>query len=946
MSLEVKDGYLGDLTNDLQNRIMQCHKLFKTTIKELLESDDKYKVLINDEWAKSKIDEFLTMPTDKTKVGSVRLYKNKEKYSCMIQASGHFEHLNENVIENTLSKLINALYEKTRKEIKEKYKLTLSSEYKNGETFEGFDLWVLGEEAKNLWDIFEFKPVQKIKKEEELYEYVIYNDKNVLYKELPTQLKKYINESVGNIINNLNILYKKAYNTYLEDYDLSCIKNLINSLKNEQLECIGESTFIENNTCIDGSINISPKFKIENRAIRSIINGLLKFYKENYDDGISELIYSENDNCLKLKLDNNYSKLLYDLMEKNTYCSESVFKYVDDKYITENAEETFEEKFFFNDTEQKELKKIQSELNETIEKNLKDILKDNFDNYYDFSTVHTIKDFFKYLLYHLLSYGIMLGGSYIFGPLGPLTVLFGMLWWLISLLPFHIKFYTKRKFQIIGDLYYYQGLYEKNIDFDDICNILNDKYKDILGDKYKIYADYDYKDYVYMDEDKCKENDPIVRLPDGDFTYETARYVRSCVFYVDTKQNSSFGKDIKQLKNAINRNKNIKKKIKEIADKKKAKREVKKELKSESVLHSLCDRLINNPTQSNLNTISKIFTEEFLPRLNNKFNKFEIQLLDYPTSIFEVSVSNIDDKFINNLLESKDSISHLLHNNENKLIYRISPIAFKNGSANDIIDFLKESIMFYADDINIPINNLIYEYKLLPNKEKYIIEHTDLNGILPMLIESLFIDNNFSFKESSLLDNENILADYLHAILESKDSIDNCKMIVESIKSLNNYDILKQIKNVPMLLEKYHNKELVDIEKQYQIQFENDQVDKEWHLEKDKTLDYYQEGFFSRVKKLKKFPSDLIAYITIETEGIKDLNDKLILASYTLGKIDIVEWYIELLETNSKNYIVPYTKDQLQKIRTQLLNCYKKIMAVKIVNNKQINLDVVYIYNI
>ena len=41
-------------------------------------------------------------------------------------------------------------------------------------------------------------------------------------------------------------------------------------------------------------------------------------------------------------------------------------------------------------------------------------------------------------------------------------------------------------------------------------------------------------------------------------------------------------------------------------------------------------------------------------------------------------------------------------------------------------------------------------------------------------------------------------------------------------------------------------------------------------------------------KKLKKIPADLIAYIQIETEAIKDANDKMMISSYCLHKLEVV----------------------------------------------------------
>lgn len=83
-------------------------------------------------------------------------------------------------------------------------------------------------------------------------------------------------------------------------------------------------------------------------------------------------------------------------------------------------------------------------------------------------------------------------------------------------------------------------------------------------------------------------------------------------------------------------------------------------------------------------------------------------------------------------------------------------------------------------------------------------------------------------------------------------------------------------------------------------------------------------------KKLKKIPYDLVSYIRIETEAIRDANDKMMISSYCLSKLELVEWYLELLETGSKKYIVPQSKEHLEMVRDQLMACHKAIMNVKI----------------
>ena len=88
-------------------------------------------------------------------------------------------------------------------------------------------------------------------------------------------------------------------------------------------------------------------------------------------------------------------------------------------------------------------------------------------------------------------------------------------------------------------------------------------------------------------------------------------------------------------------------------------------------------------------------------------------------------------------------------------------------------------------------------------------------------------------------------------------------------------------------------------------------------------------------KKLERIPVDLVSYIQIEAESIRDANDKMIISSYCLGKLEKVEWYMKILEVGSEKYTVPHSKEQLETIRSQLVACHEKIMRVKISNPKE-----------
>ena len=104
-----------------------------------------------------------------------------------------------------------------------------------------------------------------------------------------------------------------------------------------------------------------------------------------------------------------------------------------------------------------------------------------------------------------------------------------------------------------------------------------------------------------------------------------------------------------------------------------------------------------------------------------------------------------------------------------------------------------------------------------------------------------------------------------------------------------------------------------------------------------------EAAMFNKPKKLKRIPSDLVSYIQIETEAIKDANDKMMISSYCLSKLETVNWYLELLEVGSKKYIVPQSKAYLEMVRDQLMVCHKPIMDTKIVNpNDRPLLDIRY----
>ena len=95
----------------------------------------------------------------------------------------------------------------------------------------------------------------------------------------------------------------------------------------------------------------------------------------------------------------------------------------------------------------------------------------------------------------------------------------------------------------------------------------------------------------------------------------------------------------------------------------------------------------------------------------------------------------------------------------------------------------------------------------------------------------------------------------------------------------------------------------------------------------------YQEGFLSKKpKKLKPIPRDVVAYITVEMNAIRSSNDQAMLSGYTCSKIELVDFYLTVLDTQDPRYIVPHTKQYLETMKRDLENLLTQILRIRPIN--------------
>lgn len=99
----------------------------------------------------------------------------------------------------------------------------------------------------------------------------------------------------------------------------------------------------------------------------------------------------------------------------------------------------------------------------------------------------------------------------------------------------------------------------------------------------------------------------------------------------------------------------------------------------------------------------------------------------------------------------------------------------------------------------------------------------------------------------------------------------------------------------------------------------------------DSDGDVIEEGFLSRrPKKLKPLPArEIISYITVELNAIRDSNDQAMLSGYTCSKLELVDFYINCLDTQDDRYVVPHNRAYLVQFQNDLNRLLTQILAIK-----------------
>lgn len=106
---------------------------------------------------------------------------------------------------------------------------------------------------------------------------------------------------------------------------------------------------------------------------------------------------------------------------------------------------------------------------------------------------------------------------------------------------------------------------------------------------------------------------------------------------------------------------------------------------------------------------------------------------------------------------------------------------------------------------------------------------------------------------------------------------------------------------------------------------------------------YMTEFFIFGGKKLKPISPSEIDYIEIKINTIKNEDDKMMLIIYLQHKLDMVEYYISILQNEKlrKKYDIPHTMEEMETVKKRLLMLKERILAYPIPKESK-NYIVVY----
>lgn len=947
ISKQVKDGYLGDLPEAIQLKVMNIHKLLVSTCKEVWE-DKNYNPIRNEDWAKSAIDEFCATPTNGTPIGAVRVYKQGKRYSCMIQLTGHVVNHRNDINHELLHDFFRHVHQDMKAKVRKQFDMRLTCESEHGEPWEGFDVWTSSKIAAAIWELFEDHKVKRVKpmkegtEEDSQYERMF-----IETYELPDGIQELIGSTMGSVME--SILDNLGESSAQLAADMLAGGYRIES---EPIVCLRKQ-----NGIVHGDIDIVEC------TLQDFHKAAIAVMQENIiDDPTKKLYVTEDgsDYTFSIALDSFYAEKLWDMFEKCEAIEEASHgKLKFDFRMAYDANNNHRLKIVYGLDGIKVTKTGHlGQDKDTIEKTIKKTGQLDHQSYgqkvlaiIDMETGEKLKTATMKPVYN-------------YGDQAPTTITVGQ----VDNTPsFKATFWPKggkHDEKLLNAMLNMPNAVGRGHKLHDLKYKHNDNSNEYdqgvnLVKQHPSKADKNRK--AKFDKLSGEVDDLLMQsfsAKDSTERKAIADKARKALSDKDALRASNYGYTIEgtdivfdPFMEADNNKPEYNTDMSEA--------EAKRTLRSlsQNIINDIANKKDYKVTQYSANIYANIISKNLLPVWAKGFRKLTITLDSYQSFFtFEFKVPKMTQDFVSRFIQGRETINGLIRRHP-EINIKMSPRIFHTmKNPDDAFNFFRAAVKYYDSGLAKYSDKLMVEAMKLNHEMKHLISTTKLSGIITCPMQLLFIfddvkmDNKDTFKisqEDIKTVNQfirNIYTRYAAPEKEKKQIIEDVDKMVKAMREScdpRNENAV-DLQYLPEAVEKYLFGGFNSILEAHNEQWEREHFDMDWvHRQKDPKVSYMQEKW--GVKKLKKIPADLVAYITIETESIRDANDKMMISSYCLSKIEIVEWYIELLDVGSKKYIVPHSKPYLVSLRTQLLACFKRIMEVKITNpNDRPIIDIKY----
>ena len=353
--------------------------------------------------------------------------------------------------------------------------------------------------------------------------------------------------------------------------------------------------------------------------------------------------------------------------------------------------------------------------------------------------------------------------------------------------------------------------------------------------------------------------------------------------------------------------------------------------KADGLISALGRSIINDHgyvTPRTMNIISNIMTD-VLAKENIGFKSLRIRLLPETSKVeVEFTPPTPSADFVQRFVDGKESIgkflrrSPVIHVKINKRVFMK-----KLTKGDQLVSLIHNMIKWYSEGIELCMDTMVHELLKTKHDFKQLLVTTPLSGLITFPLSMLMVFDDVNPDELEMKEITKTVHRFYKTITlaptadkqEQQKIVDDLRKAISEVSKLVEYnEFVQSYQKLPEAVQTW-------CEGGYQSQI--DEIEARWMAEQCEPKIYTEAP---KVKKLKKIPSDIIAYVLIEGEAIRDANDKFLILSYAYSRIDLIEWYIELLDVGSTRYIVPHTKLQLVSLRNQLLAAIDKIMKISI----------------